>query len=91
MLAFSIGYRRGVIRFLSWHEIPCCDIQILENDRPHRRRHQILENGQIKPSGVVDYMRHDADIGIVDNHILPNDDISLELAICQAKTAWDFR
>ena len=79
---------RSLAYVFSLDEIPCYNEWYGMTDHT-KDAVNILENGKIKPSGVVDYMRRDGDIGIVDSRILPGDDMSLTLAICQAKSVWD--
>ena len=44
----------------------------------------LLEAGNIKPSGIIEYLRVDDELGVVDEVRLPDDDMALELVICQS-------
>ena len=43
----------------------------------------MLAAGNIKPSGIIGYLRDDDELGVVDEVLLPDDDMALELVICQ--------
>ena len=47
---------------------------------------KILEDAGKKPIGAMNYMCDDDDIGSVPADILPDDDMALELALCQTMT-----
>ena len=79
---------RSLAYVFALDEIPCCD-EWYDMSSHTADAIQILKNGKFKPSDVVRYMRLDDDIGIVDSHIFPDDDMSLVLAICQTKSVWD--
>ena len=85
-------YIKNVVRSLACvfklDGIPCCD-EWYDMTGHTADAIQILKNGKVKPSDVVGYMRLDDDIGIVDTNILPGDDMSLVLAVCQTKSVWD--
>ena len=85
-------YLKHMVRSLAYvfalDEIPCCD-EWYDMTGHTADAIRILKNGEMKPSGVVACMRRDDDIGNADTHILPDDDISLVLAICQTKSVWD--
>ena len=50
---------------------------------------RMLEKMGKKPSDIIAYLRYDDELGVVDEVLLPDDDMALDLAICQAKTIWD--
>ena len=51
---------------------------------------QMLVNAGWRPSDIIDYMRNDSDgLGVVNDATLVDDDMVLELVICQAKSVWD--
>ena len=79
----SVSYVSGL------DAIPCRD-KYFKMSRHNSDAIQMLENAKWKPSDIIDYMRGDSDgLGVVDERTLVNDDMVLELVICQTKSIWD--
>jgi hypothetical protein len=81
-----------MIRSLSYvfglDEIPCRDTYF-KMSRHNSDAINMLKNAEWKPSDIIDYMRNDSDgLGVVHECTLVNDDMSLELVICQTKSVW---
>ena len=76
-------YLKYMIHSLSYvyklSEIPCRDTYCNMSNEAIK----ILEAGEIKPSDVINYTRDVGDLGTVTDGILPDDDMALELALCQ--------
>ena len=84
---------KHMIRSLSYvfglAEIPCRD-KYFEMSRHNSDAIRMLENAGWKPSDIIDYMRNDSDgLGVVNECTLVDDDMVLELVICQTKSIWD--
>ena len=87
------GYNlKHLVRSLSYvHQLDTipCGITYYNMSLHNDKAIEQLETGEITPSMIIMYMRaDDDDLGIITNDILPDEDMVLELVICQAMRIW---